>query len=175
MQLQFMRKFLVLAGCAAIYASAAQAGSIDISIEIPTLTVAEYHRPYIAVWLEQDSGKTTHLAVWYQTEKQAKKGEEWLKDLRQWWRRGGREVSMPIDGVSGATRLTGKHLLHFEQGKMPLGTLPDGKYTLKVEAVREVGGRELIEVPFNWPLTAPLDQTVKGQTELGEIKLQGTP
>lgn len=175
MQLQFMRKFLVLAVAAVVYANGAHAGSIDVSIEIPSLSVAEYHRPYVAVWLEQESAKPTTLAVWYEVKKENKKGEEWLKDLRQWWRRGGREATMPIDGVSGATQLPGKHTLHFEQGKLPLGTLPDGKYTLKVEAAREVGGREILEVPFTWPVTAPLQQSVKGQTELGEVKLQITP
>ena len=56
-----------------------------------------------------DSGDVTNLAVWYQLDKRDDKGEQWLKDMRQWWRRSGRSASMPLDGVSGATQQPGVH------------------------------------------------------------------
>jgi hypothetical protein len=33
--------------------------------------------------------------------------------------------------------------------------LAPGDYTLVVEAAREVGGRELVKIPFSWPAKAP--------------------
>ena len=48
------------------------------------------------------------LAVWYdvrtKTNNPEGEGTKWLKDMRQWWRRGGRDLSVPIDGVTSATR-----------------------------------------------------------------------
>ena len=42
------------------------AAELDIRIEIPRLQVAEYHRPYVAVWLERpDQSHVANLAVWY--------------------------------------------------------------------------------------------------------------
>lgn len=157
-------------------ALSAQAADLTVSIEIPTLAVAEYHEPYVAVWLENAKGESTNLSVWYQLEargQKSEKGEEWLKDMRQWWRRIGRETDMPLDGVSGATRKPGKHELVFTEGKAPLGKLPKGQYVLMIEAVREVGGRELVKIPFVWPVAA--EQNAKGSKELGEVKLAVKP
>lgn len=153
-----------------------QAADLTVSVEIPTLSVAEYHTPYVAVWLENEKGESTNLAVWYQLEERgqkSEKGEEWLKDMRQWWRRIGRETDMPFDGVSGATRKPGKHQLVFTEGKLPLGKLAKGNYVLLVEAAREVGGRELVKVPFTWPVAG--EQATKGSKELGEIKVTVKP
>ena len=157
-------------------AASAQAADLTVSVEVPTLDVAEYHAPYVAVWLENEKGESTNLSVWYQLEERgqkSEKGEEWLKDMRQWWRRIGRETDMPVDGVSGATRKPGKHELVFTSGKAPLGKLQNGNYTLMVEAAREVGGRELVKVPFTWP--AASEQSAKGSKELGEIKVSAKP
>lgn len=156
----------------------AMAGDLTVSVEVPTLGVAEYHKPYVAVWIENEKGESTNLAVWYQLEERGQKsdkGEEWLKDMRQWWRRIGRETDMPVDGVSGATRAPGKHTLTFAEGKAPLGKLKNGNYVLMVEAAREVGGRELVKVPFTWPVKTAADQSAKGSKELGEVTLTVTP
>jgi hypothetical protein len=157
-------------------ALSASAAELVVSVEVPTLDVAEYHKPYVAVWLENEKGESTNLSVWYQTEERGKpseKGEEWLKDMRQWWRRIGRETEMPVDGVSGATRAPGKHVVTFEEGKAPLGKLKKGNYVLMVEAAREVGGRELIKVPFTWPAAG--EQSAKGSKELGEVVVAVKP
>ena len=87
----------------------------------------------------------------------------------------GRDQSMPIDGVSGATRPAGQHQLRFADGKPPLGTLPPGHYELVVEAAREVGGREAQRIPFDWPATRPVHLSAKGSEELGQIDLDLNP
>ena len=154
------------------------ATNLDISLEIPALKVAEYHRPYVAIWLQNDKGENINLAVWYQLEERGQvsdKGEEWLKDMRQWWRRIGRSTDMPVDGVSGATRAPGKHSIRFTEGGAPLGTLAAGNYVLLVEAAREVGGRELVKVPFTWPVKSATASSAKGSSELGEVTLTLNP
>lgn len=150
--------------------SAAVASDLQISIEIPKLETKEYHRPYVAAWIEKpDRSHAADLAVWYEASNA--KGESWLKDLRQWWRKSGRSVKMPIDGVSGPTRPAGKHDLTIPAKSAALAPLPDGEYTLVVEAAREVGGREMVRIPFKWDGKTAVDASGTGKTELGQIKL----
>lgn len=179
--------------CAATLPAAA--AGLSVSVEIPQLDVAEYHRPYVAVWIErEDSSVAANLAAWYQQERAkprppkdgkkaeagkdtegAEPGTKWLPDLRQWWRRSGRSLTLPVDGVTGATRPVGSHTLAFDDAKAPLQGLAPGSYRLVVEAAREVGGRELLKVPFTWPPTKADQASVQGKTELGRIALDLAP
>lgn len=143
----------------------AVANELTVNIEIPKIPVAEYHRPYVGVWIEGE-GIKQNLAVWYQLDRD---GEDWLKDIRQWWRKLGRSETFPVDGVSGATKAPGTHSLILKEGTAPLGNLKPGKYTLYVEAAREVGGRELLQIPFEWPSTRSGE--AQGKSELGKVSL----
>ena len=103
---------------------AATAADLSLSVEIPQLPVAEYHRPYVAIWIEgADQTIAANLAVWYQVRGDHTK---WLPDLRQWWRRGGRDLKVPVDGLTGATRPVGQHLLKFDAAQAPLAALEAG-------------------------------------------------
>jgi hypothetical protein len=167
---------LVTVSLSGLLATPLYAADLSVKIEIPRLTVSEYHRPYVAVWVERpDQGVTTNLAVWYDLKLKENEGTKWLKDLRQWWRRSGRTLAMPADGISGATRPPGEHQLTFAAGKAPLGDLPPGEYGLVVEAAREVGGRELLRVPFQWPPPAAKTAAVQGEHELGAVTLDVKP
>lgn len=164
---------LAFSGLMALPATAAE---LNVKVEVPRLNVAEYHRPYLSVWVERpDQSVAATLAVWYDVKKKDKEGEKWLKDLRQWWRRAGRDLQMPVDGVSGATRAAGEHQLSFGDAKGPLAKLPAGDYLLMVEAAREVGGREVVKVPFQWPPKAGQHGAAKGESELGAISLDFKP
>lgn len=162
---------------AAFLTAKAFAADLEVTVEIPRMSVAEYHRPYVAIWVERaDQSVAANLAVWYdqQTNKQ-ESGTTWLKDMRQWWRKSGRDLKMPVDGVSGATRPPGTHTMTFRAAKSALATLPAGQYQLVVEAAREVGGREILRVPIQWPTASAQPAQTKGQTELGVVKAAVKP
>lgn len=152
------------------------AEQLQLNIEIPRLNVAEYHRPYVAAWIQTPNGQVAaNLAVWYDAELKDREGEKWLKDMRQWWRRSGRSQQQPIDGATGATKPPGQHSLNFVVGEAPLPQLKPGQYTLMVEAAREVGGRELIQIPFEWPQKRQAVLTEQGADELGKVELTLKP
>lgn len=157
----------------------AGAAQLSIEVEIPQLKVAEYHRPYVAVWIErEDASVAANLVVWYQQDKPGHKGDsgtKWLPDLRQWWRRSGRSLSLPVDGVTGATRPAGTHAITLDGGAAPIRDLAPGSYRVVVEAVREVGGRELLKLPLQWPPAAAQEASALGESELGAIRLTATP
>ncbi|AMX02104.1 DUF2271 domain-containing protein [Microbulbifer thermotolerans] len=172
--LQRLRSLALVAGMSVT--GWAQAESLQVSIEIPRLKVAEYHKPYVAVWLEDESRRATQLAVWYDVHMPNDEGKKWLKDLRQWWRRGGRSLDMPVDGITSATYGPGEHQLELALDREQLAALKPGSYRLRVEAAREVGGRELVEIPLTWPLDkSALPLTGSGNTELGAIRVALLP
>ena len=146
--------------------SQALADTFSVDVEIPRKRVAEYHAPYVAFWVENADRSTLEpLGLWYDDQ------EKWLKDIRQWWRRTGRGQSAPYDGLTGATRSPGTHTVNFSELDV-LQSLPAGEYTLVVEAAREVGGREVLKLPFHWPAEKkPQQQQVKGTDELGTVTL----
>ena len=172
-----MRVTLTIALSGLLATSPAYATTLDINVEVPKLNVAEYHRPYVAVWLEgADQKVAANLSVWYQqTGNSEGHGTKWLPDLRQWWRKSGRTLQVPVDGVTGPTRPAGKHALSFNDRQPALKSLAPGNYTLVVEAVREVGGRELVKIPFTWPAKTAQNASAQGSTELGKVTLAVKP
>jgi hypothetical protein len=155
-------------------AGTAHAAGLELTVEIPKLTVQEYHRPYIAIWIEDAEGKVAaNLNVWYATGLKDQEGEKWLKDIRQWWRRTGRGLDLPLDGVSGPTKPPGQNKVTFDASKGPLASLKPGGYKLIVEAKREVGGAEMVEIPFTWAPGAEATASAKGKgEELGAVTLK---
>ena len=153
-------------------AAPAMAADLTVSVEIPRLNTASYPRPYVAVWIEKpDQSAERTLAVWYQQTRNSEgDGKDWLKDLRTWWRKGGRSMTMPADGVSGPTKAPGRHAVTVPGAR--LRNLPAGQYNIVVEAARELGGREVVRVPFRWGAANTAAGT--GSTELGAVRVAVT-
>lgn len=141
----------------------AAAQTLDVSVTIPRLSVAEYHRPYVAIWIEKEGSPARTLSVWYDDDMKANEGTKWLRDIRQWWRVSGRTMKFPAAGVTGATKAPGTHKLSLRPQLAP------GNYTLVVEAAREVGGRELVRLPFSLPRGGTA--RAAGTSELGAVTL----
>ena len=152
----------------------ALATGVTVKIEVPRLKTAEYHKPYVAVWLEKANQSVAgNLAIWYEIK--SDDGTKYLKDLRQWWRKSGRELAMPVDGISGATRGPGEYKLAIDTADGPFAQLPSGQYQLVVEAAREDGGHELVRVPFQWPPAATAQSAARGENELGSVSIELIP
>ena len=136
--------------------------NMDIQLELPKIDAHPYHKPFVAVWLETGEREPIEtIAIWYDD-------AEWLKDLRQWWRKLGRKqhADGQLDGLSGATQKPGIHSIHWQ------GTTPKDAY-INIEVVREEGGRsyhrELIQTQKS------ATYTIAGSYEYGEIKIQINP
>jgi hypothetical protein len=150
----------------------AMAADLSVKFELPQLNVAEYHKPYVAIWIERpDASVASTLAVLYDVRKRNNGGAKWVKDLRTWWRKAGEETTLPMDGVSGATRPPGMQAMNFGPAKTGLDKLPPGDYKLVIEAAREAGGRELVRVPFTWPAKGKLEAAASGKEELGAVSI----
>ena len=166
-----MRKLSLALSAAALgtVATPAVAADLTISVEVPRISGASYHRPYVVVWIERpDATAVRTLAVWYQQTANAEgDGKDWLKDMRTWWRRMGRSMTLPADGVSSATKAPGRHAVTVPGAR--LSNLAAGDYVMVVEAARELGGREVVRVPFRWG--SANTARAAGATELGAVSV----
>jgi len=147
--------------------------TLTLNVEIPDLDVDPYYRPYIAVWLETSERKPVEtLALWYQlpSETATEDGRKWLKDLRQWWRKIGRQDGEALDAVTGATRKPGNYPIQWDYSK-----LVAGEYFMHVEASREEGGRSFKRLPvrINDDLSLSLEKNIiESDGELGKISVE---
>lgn len=150
-------------------ATPAMAQNLRVDVEIPRIGTAEYHAPYVAIWLERpDQSAVTNLAVWYDFDSRDNGGRNWLSDMRTWWRKIGRDTTLPADGLSGATRAPGNTSIALRANDGPLRNVAPGSYNLVIEAARELGGREVVRVPVQWGGAAHT-ATARGSSELGAV------
>ena len=164
-----------LALTTAVVAVPALSAEALLKIQLPRLDIAEYHKPYVAAWIEKASDQSFagNVALWYDVGKRNNGGAKWLKDMRSWWRKSGHDAPA-IDGVTGATRAAGEHAIDLLEAQAVTALAP-GRYELVVEAARENGGREVLRVPFEWPLKKAQSAKVQGQGELGTVAFDARP
>ena len=135
---------------------------VKVQLTQPELDVNPYHRPYVAVWVETPEREPIKtLAVWHEQDK-------WLKDLRQWWRKIGRDLQ-GLDGNSGATEKPGIYTIYWD-GKDSKGkTLPNGEYLINIEAAREEGGRSYMRERIH--LGSESEIIVAAEAEIGPVRI----
>ncbi|MBY5991485.1 DUF2271 domain-containing protein [Ferrimonas balearica] len=142
---------------------------LDLRLELPAMDVANYARPYVAIWLEDgDRQAVANLALWTGNQ------TDWLKDIRRWWRQFGRYQADGVDGYSSATRTAGVHQLQWDGTGTDGKRLAQGEYTLYVEVVREHGGRDLVRQRITLGDSA-FTLSTEPMAEVGAVELTYTP
>jgi len=115
-----------------------ETAKMDVEFVIPQVQASIYARPYVAVWIEDKQRKPVRtIQLWV--------GEdEWLKDLRSWWRKVGRNDRAVVDAVTSATRPVGTYRFTWDGLDQQGQRVEQGDYTFYVEVVREHGGRNYL-------------------------------
>jgi hypothetical protein len=146
---------------------------IDLTVQIPDLDASPYFRPYVAIWLETPERKSvTTLALWYQIGAKAGgegNGDQWLKDLRQWWRKTGRSAGDEIDAVTSATKKPSNHELRWDGLDNKGELVAAGEYMINFEASREDGGREFLRQKI--VIGESNSFVLQGSSEFGTINI----
>ncbi len=111
---------------------------LDVTFTVATQATGRIKRPFVAVWIEDESGKTVrNLTVWVQ---QNRLNPRWLAELRRW----SRQNADLLDTVSSATRNPGTYAVKWD-GKTDAGRLAEqGDYYVCIETAREHGPYSLV-------------------------------
>lgn len=136
----------------------------NVEFEVPELSVAEYRRPYVAIWINDATGQPVQSLL------VAGDSARWLRELRQWWRKLGRNDDALIDAAAGATRKPGRYQLEWDGRNFNGQKVAAGNYELHVEVAREHGGHENLVLPFLLDGKA-IKLRQQGQQELGTVTL----
>lgn len=120
---------------------------LAVDLEIPTQSGGRYHRPYVAVWIQDEAGKPVRtISLWVQT---TGKGPRYIRELKRWISAGrdAQDSGGPdlVSTVSSATRLPGRYSVawdgHDDNGKL----VEQGTYRVFIEAAREHGTYGLLQ------------------------------
>lgn len=137
---------------------------MDVEFEIPYIKASPYARPYIAVWIEDANRKPIRtIELWVCK-------DEWLKDLRTWWRKVGRYDRELVDAVTSATRTVGEYRFTWDGLDDSGERVEQGEYTFYAESVREHGGRSVIRQKLNLA-DKPFKIDIKPAVEIGNVAL----
>lgn len=146
---------------------------VAIDFEINQPEGGRYHRPYVAVWIEDADGKAVRsLSLWVQT---SGRGPRWIPDLKRWYRkelaRRKSDGGDLVDVLSGATRKPGKYSLIWNGRNDDGEQLPSGNYSVCIEAAREHGTYQLIRDDFNFGAQT-FQKSLPGNIEIKEASVE---
>ncbi|RBW66834.1 DUF2271 domain-containing protein [Vibrionales bacterium C3R12] len=145
-----------------------EGAKVDIRLQIPTIKTTTYARPYVAVWIENDQRKSVKtVQLWVGK-------DEWLKDLRSWWRKVGRYDKALVDAVTSATRPAGDYRFVWDGTNDAGQKVAQGNYTFHIEVVREHGGRNYLRQKLELGNSANSYQ-IKPTEETGLIDIHYRP
>jgi hypothetical protein len=114
---------------------------LAIDLEIPAQMSPRFPRPYVAVWIEDATGRRVrNLSLWVNTRL---RGPRYIRELHKWFAavRDAEDSDMPpiVATVSSATRQPGSYTVVWngrdDEGK----PVDQGSYRVCIEAAREHG------------------------------------
>jgi hypothetical protein len=140
---------------------------LDVDFEINQPSGGRYHRPYVAVWIEdKDTATVRTLSLWVQ---KTGRGPRWIPDLKRWFR--DEKERKVLEGgdlaktISAATRAPGRYSLTWDGRDDQGQVVPQGDYILCIEAAREHGTYQLMRASL--PIgSKPFRKSLDGNIEI---------
>jgi hypothetical protein len=146
---------------------------LAVDLEIAAQQGSRYHRPYVAVWVEDAGGRPVRtLSVWVNT---SGRGPRYIRELRRWFsmERSQEDAGGPdlVATVSSATRLPGQYTVTWN-GRDDRGTVVDqGSYRLVIEAAREHGSYQLMQQDLTLG-AKPVAADLGSNEEIGRARVE---
>jgi len=146
---------------------------LAVDLEIAPQEGYRYHRPYVAVWVEDATGRRVRtLSVWVNT---TGRGPRYIRELRRWFsgERDQEDAGGPdlVATMSSATRLPGQYTVSWN-GRDDRGAVVDqGDYRVVIEAAREHGSYQLMQQDLTLG-TKPVAADLAGNEEIGRARVE---
>tara|TARA_R110002012_G_scaffold56464_2_gene144701 strand:+ start:1961 stop:3445 length:1485 start_codon:yes stop_codon:yes gene_type:complete len=137
----------------------------SIEFEIPDQDIADYERPYVAVWIADKDRNLVRILML------AGQQARWMEENYYWHRRFGRKAGSLVDAISGPTRRPGQYKLVWDGRTDDGHTVGPGEYILHLEAAREHGEHQHESVTFT--LSADVfNHEIEPGNELGHVSVR---
>jgi hypothetical protein len=146
---------------------------LAVDLEIAAQQGYRYHRPYVAVWVEDANGKPVRtLSAWVNT---SGRGPRYIRELRRWFsmERDQEDAGGPdlISTISSATRLPGQYTVTWN-GRDDRGNVVDqGSYRVIIEAAREHGSYQLMQQDLTLG-ARPVSADLGNNEEIGRARVE---
>jgi hypothetical protein len=145
---------------------------LAVDLEIATQAGARYHRPYVAVWIEDAAGKPVRtLSLWVNT---SGRGPRYIRELKSWFlaERDQQAAGGPdlVATVSSATRLPGHYSVTWDGRDESKKPVEQGTYRVLVEAAREHGTYQLMQQDMTFG-SKPIAADLPANTEIRGARL----
>jgi hypothetical protein len=146
---------------------------LAVDLQIAAQQGYRYHRPYVAVWVEDAAGRPVRtLSVWVNT---SGRGPRYIRELRRWFttdrdqeKAGGPDL---VATVSSATRLPGQYMVTWN-GRDDRGTVVEqGAYRVIIEAAREHGTYQLMQQELTLG-SKPVAADLAPNEEIGRARVE---
>jgi hypothetical protein len=146
---------------------------LAVDFEIAPQEGYRYHRPYVAVWVEDPSGRRVRtLSLWVNT---TGRGPRYIRELRRWFsgEREQEDAGGPdlVATMSSATRLPGQYTVTWN-GRDDRGNVVDqGDYRVVIEAAREHGSYQLMQQDVTVG-AKPMAADLSGNQEIARARVE---
>ncbi len=105
---------------------------VTLTLTIRKSSARKDHRPFVAVWAEDEQGQPVRtISLWANERK-------YFKDLSMWWKFAKDKLDM-VRAVTRATRPAGRYTIAWDGLDDAGKPVPPGKYKICVESNREKG------------------------------------
>lgn len=158
--------------------------TLEVQLQLPVhSSTTSAKRPYVSLWFTDAAGQQP-IPLLLQG-----KDPRWYAALTRWWSQLGaavpawvatsqqdpqlgraRMADFHIDQYASATQRSGPQRWHLPLRDRLQQPLAAGDYLLWLEVAREHGGRELLKLPFRWPL--PQAVSAQGRHEITAIEIR---
>jgi len=136
-----------------------------IDYEIPQHDAVNYRRPYLAIWITSTSHEPLRQLLLLG------ESDRWRQEVRTWWRRAGRNDEPAIDGIVRPTRRPGQYSIVWDGRDSNGRGVATGEYVVCIEAAREHGEREYLEIPVRIG-SESFSVKQRGAKEIGQIEVR---
>jgi thiamine biosynthesis lipoprotein len=139
--------------------------AVKIDYTVPRFTSSlRLYPPYVTIWITDADGKPVRSLVFHAAR------ERYMRENYVYWERIGRDNPKIVDAITRPTRGPGAYSFTWDGRDDNRKPVPQGRYTVNIEASREGGGHSIQRIPVTLGAEAA-SFSMDADEELGPAKI----
>ena len=139
--------------------------TVRIDYNVPRFTSSlRLFPPYVTIWITNEAGEAVRSLVFHAAR------ERYMRENYVFWEKIGRDNQKLVDAITRPTRGPGAYSFTWDGRDDARKPVPQGRYTVNIEASREGGGHSIQRIPVELG-GAPASFAIEADEELGPAKV----